>query len=579
MKRETLATTTLTLLFLSAFSLISPQVKATPSASLTSDAFFAPDVPRGHNSSIVPGYYETSEYLIGSVAVGIILLESNGTVDVSTEDWTSLEESKVISEIETGLSWWASQNPYASVSFKYDIHYLVPTSYEPISRPAFPDQELWVSEAMTYMGYPGIFYFAQVRDYINDLRRKLATDWAYAMIIVDSSNDSDGRFADGRWYAYAYLGGPFLVMTYDNSRWGIESMDRVSAHETGHIFYATDEYNGVPEWCGYLNVLDTEFSGGLMDRNIWSLSPGTWGQVGWRDTDGDGIQDIVDTFPKTVLSVNSSGLDENPVSVTYKGFVTEVPYPNRNPFGTGRDLTINTITNMEIKLDNETWTKATATDGAFDEAEETITFFSTLSIGIHVLNIRADNSIGNTEVSYLSHEIGQISVATSFRTPRDNWVTIIVDKTTFQVIATSPYIIKLAIKITNIDFSHETNSMTAFYFIPFAWDLDPNSVQVQLVRVGHDVRTIRKEHRLTTFASNILLVYIPDIRAAVGDPLSYGDSLTITFKLKYLLRNGTLSDDYAWSNEGPIYHFAFASEPIRTKLKWLLGPPWVWKRP
>jgi hypothetical protein len=25
---------------------------------------------------------------------------------------------------------------------------------------------------------------------------------------------------------------------------------------------------------------------------------GAWGQVGWRDTDEDGIQDVVDTFPR-----------------------------------------------------------------------------------------------------------------------------------------------------------------------------------------------------------------------------------------------------------------------------------------
>jgi len=51
-----------------------------------------------------PGYGDTSEYLIGDVAVGIIFLESNGTIDPSTEDWTLTKESKVINEINEGLT-------------------------------------------------------------------------------------------------------------------------------------------------------------------------------------------------------------------------------------------------------------------------------------------------------------------------------------------------------------------------------------------------------------------------------------------------------------------------------------------
>ncbi|NIU58954.1 MAG: hypothetical protein GWN67_22000, partial [Phycisphaerae bacterium] len=144
-----------------------------------------------------PGYYDTSEYLIGSVAVGVILPESNGTIDPSTEDWTSDEESQVVSEITAGLDWWAAYNPSAGVSFSLEVHYRVPTSYEPISRPGTAgDEALWISEVMTYLGYPGDF-FMQVWDYVNDLRSQLGTDWAFTIFVVDSSNDSDGMFADG----------------------------------------------------------------------------------------------------------------------------------------------------------------------------------------------------------------------------------------------------------------------------------------------------------------------------------------------------------------------------------------------
>ena len=166
-----------------------------PPAQMTNDAFVAPDIPTKHNSSVTPGYYETSEYLIGSVAVGIIFLESNGTIDSSTEDWTSTEESRVVNKIQFALNWWSSRNPSAGVSFTLASNYRVPTSYEPINRP-HSDQGLWISEAMSYLGYPGTSYFTQVRDYINDLRNNAETNWAFAMFIVDSSNDPDGKFLE-----------------------------------------------------------------------------------------------------------------------------------------------------------------------------------------------------------------------------------------------------------------------------------------------------------------------------------------------------------------------------------------------
>jgi hypothetical protein len=364
------------------------------------DALLPPDIPAvplflgppGH-----PGYYETSEYLIGDVAVGIIFLESNGAVDPSTEDWTSTEESQVISEIQAGLNWLAGQNPQAGVSFTYEIHYKVPTSYEPINHRSWHDEHLWISEAMTFLGYPGTSYFTQVRDYINDLRSRLGTDWACAMFIVDSSNDLDGKFADG-YSAYAYLGGPFLVMTYDNDGYGIGNMDYVAAHETGHIFYATDEYDGVTETSGYLGVQDNEGSGDLMDRPLsWWLCANSKQQLGWRDTDGDGIQDIVDTFPDSTLTPYVPD-PTTETTLIYTGYTYEVPYPNNNPYGTRRDITINIISTVEYRVDSGTWTSASPLDGAFDEWEESFTFTTpTLSVGTHTIDVRGRNSVGNIE--------------------------------------------------------------------------------------------------------------------------------------------------------------------------------------
>lgn len=355
------------------------------------------DIPNNPGGGSPPGYWETSEYLIGDVAVGIIFLESNGSFDPSTEDWTSAEEANVISEITIGLNWLADQNPAAGVSFVFDVHYKIPTSYEPINRPSY-SIGVWIYEAMNFLGYPSMGdYFKQVRNYVNDLRDSLGTDWAYVMFIVDSSADSDGRFADGH-FAFAYLGGPFLVMTYNNGGLGINEMDRLAAHESCHIFYATDEYNGLLEYSGYLGVKDVEGSGCLMDaRAPWCLSPGTRGQLGWRDSDGDYIQDIIDTFPLTTLFPYTPDLTNDTI-LTYIGHVKEVPYPNQNIFGSCKNVTINTITRVEFRVDSGGWISATPTDGAFDEDEENFTFTTPkLWGGTHTIIVRGINSIGNVE--------------------------------------------------------------------------------------------------------------------------------------------------------------------------------------
>jgi hypothetical protein len=417
-----------------------------PRASLITDALIPPDIqlkktisPRA--TSAIPSYMETSEYLIGSVAVGIVFLESNGTIDHSTEDWTSAEESKVISEIQTGLSWWANQNPSAWVSFKYDIHYRVPTKYEPINRPS-TDEDLWIKESMMYLGYSDLDYFTQVRDYISALRKALNTNWAFSIFVVDSSNDTNGEFA------YAYLGGPFLVMTYKNDQWGIDNMDRVTAHEMGHIFYATDEYDGVTEYSGYLNVADVDYSGGLMDKdNNWYLSSGTRGQVGWRDSDGDGILDIVDTFPNTALFAYSPD-PTNKINLTYTGLVTEVPYPNNNPkpWDTHRDVTINTIANVQYRVDSGAWLSATATDGAFDASEEYFTFTTLpLSTGTHSIETRGINSVSNAETSFATDTVTVETVppSTSLSYSSPNYVRtdsiICISKNTYITLNASDY--------------------------------------------------------------------------------------------------------------------------------------------
>jgi hypothetical protein len=358
-----------------------------------------------------PGFYETNEYMIGSIAVGEIFLESIGGNDPSTENWTPVEELNVQMEIGYALNqWWAVQNPNAQVSFVFDCHTAVPTTYEPIIHPSGVTddtyEKLWVNEAMAYLGYTSGDWMARTRTYINNLRQSQGTDWAFTIFIIDSTNDfatdpfTPGSFSDNYW-AYGYWGGPFCVLTYDNGLWGISRMDQVLAHETGHIFWATDEYNKINEYSGYLNAMDKEGSGCLMDTCALSLSTGTKQQIGWKDTDGDGILDIIDTNPDTNL-IPYTPDPTTSTTLIYSGSAIVVPYPNNNPnwWNSGNDVTINTISNVQYRVNGGSWQNANPVDGSYDSYKEHFTMtIGPLTPGTYTIETQAINSVGNYELT------------------------------------------------------------------------------------------------------------------------------------------------------------------------------------
>jgi len=407
--------------------LVTPQAAVPDTHAVTTghpdehnDAFVAPDLPLadgvvlGASTTITPGYYQTSEYMAGSVAVGIVLLESDGSVDPSTEDWTSDEEQHVFSEIVAALDWWAEREPRANLSFVYDDHFSqpLPTGVEPISR-SFYDQQYWIADAMGALGYEASYYFTRVRDYNNGLRVTYQTDWAFTIFVVDSSNDADNRFSDG-YFAYAYLGGPFMVMTYGNNGYGPGNMDAIAAHETGHIFYALDQYYSAQQPCtrrsGYLDVenqnsqygdcasdVSSIMRGQVVPFTVGAIDPYAAGQVGWRDSDGDGILDPLDT--ELPISIDSLSLDGS--SVVVSGTVEIVPYPS--PSRTS--VTINTLTGVQYRFDGGDWQPATADDGAFDGTAEDYHFTVSLPPGLHTLEVAALDSAGNVSDVYATETV------------------------------------------------------------------------------------------------------------------------------------------------------------------------------
>jgi len=384
------------------------------------DAIIPPDIENiGENTGPDPGYYDTSEFMIGTIALGMIFLESDGSIDPSTEDWTQAEKDECLGSMGVSgghLQWynWFSQQGYIYHNFfTYGEINTVTISYEPIIHPSGVTddtyEKLYIAEAMGKLGYTTGDWMQRVRDYANHLRDTIetlpgyyGTDWAFVVFLVDNSNDADGLFSDG-YHAYAYLGGPFTICPYIYpSGPGGPRLKEVFTHEMGHIFYATDEYDGNPELSGYLNAQDVEGSGCIMDNLALCVSSGSKLQVGWKDSDADGKADILDTFPETTLNPYSPDptTDNTP---TYTGSATVQPLTNQNPHGPGNDITTNTIAAVEYRVDGGGWLWADPTDGNYDSVVESYTF-TTLPLldGTHTIETRAHNSVGNADATFAS---------------------------------------------------------------------------------------------------------------------------------------------------------------------------------
>lgn len=377
------------------------------------------------------GFYDTSEYMMGKVSVAVILPESNGAIDVQTESWDATREIQVVSEIQNALDWWQKKGgTKAHLSFNYHFYSgrqdsRAKTSYEPIRRPSYTSssgQEVWISEIMRKFGYSQSDIFYATRSYVNDMISQDNSDWGFIIFVVDSKNDVDGKFTDGK-FSYAYYGGPFMMTTYDNETYGIANMDSVVAHEVGHIFYALDQYYGAHLDCkvkaGYLAIenQNSEYNeaGGNCRSNRPSIMRGgvtpfvdraldDYGaaQVGWKDSDNDGIFDILDIPPQISSVQKRKG---NNGVFLYSGEAKVNTTLNQNPYldsihkyynQDSHNITISTISKVQYRVDGQGWILASALDNQFNEPQENFSFnTSTLNKGIHRIEIRARDSLGN----------------------------------------------------------------------------------------------------------------------------------------------------------------------------------------
>ncbi len=359
----------------------------------------------------------TSEYLAGSVSLNLVLVESDGTADPNREDWTADLETKVVSETLEAVAGLADLHPGADLSFTVHLRSgrtdpAYRTSYEPIARKADPSgtsgEDLWTKEILGHLGYTDGGRLSRSRLWADDTRVADGTDWAVNVFVVNSQNDSDGRFADG-YFAWAWVGGPHVIVTTDNDGWGIDRFDRVLRHELHHSFFALDEYASSGCACGdtagYLAGTNDNCENGcgggdpcVMRDNSAAACEATRVQVGTVDRDGDGTPDLLQVPPTVTLEDRSGDLACQGIAKV--GGIVEVGLlPNNNPWNvTPRNaISILRTVDVEVRVDGGAWASgvALADDGAFDGPREGWGVELSLSSGRHVIEVRGVDSRGN----------------------------------------------------------------------------------------------------------------------------------------------------------------------------------------
>jgi hypothetical protein len=325
---------------------------------------------------------DTGEFLLGDVTATVVLLESTGAA--SSEDWNAGSIAAVKSKVEEALTWWqdtlAAQQSVHSVQFHTDYQYAdnpVSTALEPIAERS----NLYTTWVNDFLDEAGANTFDGISDDMrkfNDAQRlEHDTNWGFTIFVVNDENDADGMFLEGGSFrrAFAFSGGRYLVVPAGRPASTI-------AHEMGHIFWARDEYSGAGSYLqkrGYydaqnLNAADNPAVGfsqqdsvmasGTLLANAYAnhtSSDSSLNMIGWQDSDGDGVFDVLDV-PHSFIGTGY--IDQVDGEFHFSGTAEVGMLLNRNSSGFQSDITINEVDRIEYRVDQGEWVTA-LTPGGF----------------------------------------------------------------------------------------------------------------------------------------------------------------------------------------------------------------------
>ena len=205
----------------------------------------------------------------GRITVQLFNLDSSGpdADNLSTSNlytWTDTDYGISRDQVFSAYTFWvnqaASQSPPITLSFRVETEdpfnrhtrsfMPTPTSYEPILHYSTDDYK-WENDALAMYGYGSpsplttdAVYYQNVA--FNDSKQYDSTygpfDGSYTLYLVYNPSPAADHFLDGIGSYVPNLGGPAATVPWNSLGWGPYNIGRNVAHETGHIFWACDEY-------------------------------------------------------------------------------------------------------------------------------------------------------------------------------------------------------------------------------------------------------------------------------------------------------------------------------------------------
>jgi len=360
---------------------------------------------------------DTSEFMIGRVAVALLFPESDGTTDPNRYDWTPALRDSVVRSAVRGLAKWTGFAARRGIplSFALEVHPGLATRYAPISR-ASGEEDTWIQDALTgFLGYKSDALTLEY-DAANGVRARLGAQWGVLIFAVQDDSSSTGQFADGA-ISHARLGGPYYVTPVKNGGSAFQgaTLDTYMEHEMAHMFWALDEHFPSTGWwscsltTGYLDISNSNsvvpaagYCGFppaqcLMKGNYPdSVCVFTQGQIGWADRDGNGVPDLLETRP-IVLPDSSELKAVAGTPIVLRGLGLEIPLGNQNPyhFFLGDSISAAVVDSVDYRIDDGPAIPALAADGVYDSGREYFTAtLPPLPPGNYVITWDAWNSNG-----------------------------------------------------------------------------------------------------------------------------------------------------------------------------------------
>lgn len=371
---------------------------------------------------------QNSEFWGGDILVQTIFMESSGEYEAKTESWSNQELTEAVSGVYTGMISVQQQFPNMPIHYVFEEYRRARTGFEPIKH-NMSDDANWIIDTLKRLdsGLVGEDEITLAHHFNNKARARRKTDWVYTAFVANSENAPNHVFNTDQYTAYANLGGPYLVIPYpagrDPNSIGTRLVfSQIFQHETGHIFWALDEYENSTDLCtatsGYLNYknanklsrgLEGELTNcapeGILDclmQNAARQDIGrpwckyTRGQIGLIDSDENSIPDIYESEPVVEFKTAAVETVLTPEATIELRGVSK-PVPNSNPRLADQikidyaaplkagEFTVGSAEPLDLVPD----------DGRWDETEEEATIhLRSLLAGRTTVDVRVENAVG-----------------------------------------------------------------------------------------------------------------------------------------------------------------------------------------